>query len=229
MPPVQFDHFLVDLKSFHHTTMSDPLSTDSPPDFGVPPPTQSGDGQGLPHLDDHPRPPTPTAPSTSSEDVPFGQRDSRFYIPYDLRIFHPSTLFTTYESLERERAGTSSNPVDPSEQLRQALELERWTCYWLCMRLRDARHENRDLQEANAKLEKYIEELERDRKALHEQLVAAEIAAIEARGTPSSSSMLRGVLRSRVVSRVSRAIRRSHSSLAISETRSQHGDIQRGD
>jgi len=154
------------------------------------------------------------------------QRDNRFYIPFDLRIFHPNTLFTTCESLERERAGTSANAVDPSEELRQALELERWICYWLSMRLRNAEHRKRELQEANAQLRKRIEESERDCEALREQLniIAIEVAEIERSGIPSGSfSLLRGVLRSRMVSRVSRAIRRAPSPLANPEMLPKRG------
>jgi hypothetical protein len=191
----------------------------------VPPLTQS-DGEGPTRSNDHARSPTPDTASTASDGVDPGQPDSRFYIPFDLRIFHPNTLFTTHESLERERAGTSANAVDPSEELRQALELERWICYWLSMRLRNAEHRKRELQEANAQLKKRVEESERDRETLREQLniIAIEVAKIERRGIAGGSfSLLRGVLRSRMVSRMSRAIRRAPSSLANPEVHPRRG------
>jgi hypothetical protein len=96
------------------------------------------------------------------------------------------------------------------------------------MRLRHAKNENRELQVVNAKLEKYIEELKSDCEALREQLniVAIEVSEIEGKGISNdSSSILRGVLRSRMVGRVSNAIRRASSPLAKSETRLQHEDM----
>jgi hypothetical protein len=204
--------------------MPNSLSPDLPSSICIPPLTQP-DGEGI-RSNDHARSPTPDTASTVSEGVDPNQRDNRFYIPFDLRIFHPNTLFTTHESLERERAGTSANTVDPSEELRQALELERWICYWLSMRLRNAEHRERELQEANARLRKRVEESERDYEALREQLniIAIEVAEIERSGITSGSfSLLRGVLRSRMVSRVSRAIRRAPSLLANSEMISERG------
>jgi len=209
--------------------MSDALSSDFFSNFCMPPSTES-DGKGSTRSDDdHSRHSTPETPSTSSEGAAPDQRDNRFYIPYDLRIFHPNSLFTTHESLERERAGTSADVVDPSEELRQALEVERWICYWLSMRLRNAEHRKRELQVANAQLKIYVEELERDCEALREQLniVAVEM---ERRGIPKGSfSVLRGVLRSRMISRVSRAIRRAPSPLGTPGMRLQHEGIQTAD
>src|SRR5258705_236061 len=98
--------------------MSDALSSDFPSNFCMPPSIESDD-KGSTRSEDHSRHPTPETPSTASEGATPDRRDSRFYIPYDLRIFHPNSLFTTHESLERERAGTSADVVDPSEELRQ--------------------------------------------------------------------------------------------------------------
>jgi hypothetical protein len=201
--------------------MPDNLNLDLPSGVRMPPPVQP-DGEG-PRSNDHARSPTPNTASTASEGVDLDQRDNRFYIPFDLRIFHPNTLFTTHESLERERAGTSANAVDPSEELRQALELERWVCYWLSMRLRDAEHRKSELQEANAQLRKRIEESQRDCEALREQLNTIAIEIERTGITNSSFSLLRGVLRSRMVGRVSRAIRRAPSPLANPEMHPKRG------
>ena len=76
-------------------------------------------------------------------------------------------------------------------------------------------------------MKQHIEELENDCAALREQLnvVAVELAEMEARGTSSGpSSALCGGLRSRVISRVSRTIRRAPPPLATRETEIYRGD-----
>jgi hypothetical protein len=212
--------------------MTDVLGADVSDPFVPPTLIVTSDQDDPNYLHNHTRSPTPDTPSTVSNGLENDQRDSRFYIPYDLRIFHPNTLFTTHESLERERAGISVNEVDPSEELRQALELEHWTCYWLSMRLHRAKQDNRELRVANTKLKRYIEELKSERDALREQLndVAVEVAAIDTRGTEySRSSILRSVLRSRVINRVSRVIRRAPSPLATSEIKLRNEEHSKED
>ena len=203
--------------------MPEELNTDAP-NSGMPPTVPTSDSEDdTTSIDDRTvtRPPTPDTPSTVG--MTADERDSRPYIPYDLRIFHPDTLFTTHESLERERAGISATEVDPSEELRQELEVERWMCHWLSMRLHRAKRANVELRMANAKLEEDVERLKRDRETLQEQLsiIAAGASDTDRNSmTNGLSSVRRGFLRSRVVSRVSRAIRRAPSPLVATDSES---------
>jgi hypothetical protein len=195
----------------------------------MPPQLQPEDDEDHIRSDDDLRCSTPDTTSTGSESIVINQTNSRLYIPYDLRIFHPNTLFTTLESLERERSGIPADAIDPSQKLRDALELEEWRCYWLCMRLRDAQRDCRELEKVNVELRDQIRGLQGDCEALREQIniVANET---EAKVRPRrSSSVLRGVLRSRVINRVALAIRRPPSPLATSEIRARDDNVQSAD